>query len=275
MQKERLKTFFKIILIIALFACISYTNGTNRKVTLIEELFSNLISLPQKLIVDLKKNIEEDNTYFANIEDLKNENDELKSEIKEIKEKLLDYENLKAENDILREHLNIASLYPDYSVIIADIIMSTNNNWEYTYTINCGSKDGIKPNMAVISESGLVGYVESVSDNTSKVISILDAGNSVSARVTRTRDTVISKGSLALAKDRQMRIINIPLGVSLIEGDKIETSGLGGIYPKGLLIGKVKSFEQKSNPIENEAIVESFVDFERLETVAVISSILE
>ncbi len=275
MQKERLKTFLKIILIIALFACISYTNGTNRKVTLIEELFSNLISLPQKLIVDLKKNIEEDNTYFANIEDLKNENDELKSEIKEIKEKLLDYENLKAENNILREHLNISSLYPDYSVIIADIIMSTNNNWEYTYTINCGSKDGIKPNMAVISESGLVGYVESVSDNTSKVISILDAGNSVSARVTRTRDTVISKGSLALAKDRQMRIINIPLGVSLIEGDKIETSGLGGIYPKGLLIGKVKSFEQKSNPIENEAIVESFVDFERLETVAVISSILE
>ena len=67
-----------------------------------------------------------------------------------------------------------------------------------------------------------------------------------------------------------MKVTNIPIGVTLVEGDKIETSGQGGIYPKGIQIGKIKSFEHKNNPVENEAIVESLVEFDKLETVAVI-----
>lgn len=270
MQRERVKIFLKIIFIIAIFILINYTNGNSRKVTIFENVVTNLISLPQRFIVNAKNYTSENNEYFSNVERLQKENEELTQELKEINEKLLNYENLQAENELLKKHIKLANLYPDYSIIVADIITAATSNWEYTYTINRGSKDGIEPNMAVIAESGLVGYIESVTSNTAKVVSILDAGNAVSARVTRTRDTVISKGSLSLAEKRQMRITNIPIGVSLIEGDKIETSGLGGIYPKGILIGKVRSFEQKSNPVENEAIIESYVDFDKLETVAVI-----
>ena len=270
MQRERVKIFLKIIFIIAIFILINYTNGNSRKVTIFENVVANLISFPQRFIVNAKNYTLENNEYFSNVERLQKENEELTQELKEINEKLLNYENLQAENELLKKHIKLANLYPDYSIIVADIITASTSNWEYTYTINRGSKDGIEPNMAVIAESGLVGYIESVTSNTAKVVSILDAGNAVSARVTRTRDTVISKGSLSLAEKRQMRITNIPIGVSLIEGDKIETSGLGGIYPKGILIGKVRSFEQKSNPVENEAIIESYVDFDKLETVAVI-----
>lgn len=270
MQRERVKIFLKIIFIIAIFILINYTSGNSRKVTIFENVVTNLISLPQRFIVNAKNYTSENNEYFSNVERLQKENEELTQELKEINEKLLNYENLQAENELLKKHIKLANLYPDYSIIVADIITASTSNWEYTYTINRGSKDGIEPNMAVIAESGLVGYIESVTSNTAKVVSILDAGNAVSARVTRTRDTVISKGSLSLAEKRQMRITNIPIGVSLIEGDKIETSGLGGIYPKGILIGKVRSFEQKSNPVENEAIIESYVDFDKLETVAVI-----
>lgn len=270
MQKERVKIFLKIIFIIAIFILINYTNGNSRKVTIFENVVTNLISLPQRFIVNAKNYTSENNEYFSNVERLKKENEELTQELKEINEKLLGYESLQAENELLKKHIKLANLYPDYSIVVADIITAATSNWEYTYTINRGSKEGIEPNMAVIAESGLVGYIESVTSNTAKVVSILDAGNAVSARVTRTRDTVISKGSLSLAEKRQMRITNIPIGVSLIEGDKIETSGLGGIYPKGILIGKVRSFEQKSNPVENEAIIESYVDFDKLETVAVI-----
>ena len=270
MQRERVKIFLKIIFIIAIFILINYTSGDSRKVTIFENVVTNLISLPQRFIVNAKNYTSENNEYFSNVERLQKENEELTQELKEINEKLLNYENLQAENELLKKHIKLANLYPDYSIIVADIITASTSNWEYTYTINRGSKDGIEPNMAVIAESGLVGYIESVTSNTAKVVSILDAGNAVSARVTRTRDTVISKGSLSLAEKRQMRITNIPIGVSLIEGDKIETSGLGGIYPKGILIGKVRSFEQKSNPVENEAIIESYVDFDKLETVAVI-----
>ena len=273
MQKNRFKTILKIILIIAVFAGINLTNGTNRKVTIFEEILSDVITLPQRAIVHVKNYFKDDgNIFFSNIETLKVENDKLKKENEELKEKMIDYSNVLAENEILKKHAKITDLYPNYSVIVADIIMDSTTSWDSTYMINKGKKDGIEPNMAVIAEDGLVGYIESVTNNTAKIVSILDAGNSVSARVTRTRDTVISKGSISLAEKMQMRITNIPTGVTLVEGDKIETSGLGGIYPKGILIGKVKSFEQKNNPIENEAVLESFVDFNKIETVAVIKT---
>lgn len=271
MQKSKFKTVLKIILIIALFVCINYTNGVNREVTIVEKLVTNLFTLPQRVIVHVKNYIEEDNNlYFSNIETLKNENDKRKQEISDLKEKMADYEMLEAENKLLKQHIKLSELYPNYSVIVADIIMDSKSNWENTYIVNRGSKHGIEPNMAVIAENGLVGYIESVTDTTSKIVSILDVGNSISGRVTRTRDTIIVKGSSELAEKKQMKIINIPIGVSLVEGDKIETSGIGGIYPKGILVGKVKSFEQKNNPVENEAIVESIVDFDKLETVAII-----
>ena len=273
MQKNRFKTILKIILIVALFVCINYTNGENRKVTIFEDIISDLVTAPQRVIVHIKNYFKEDgNIFFDNIETLKTQNEELKEENEKLKNKMLDYEVLLAENEVLKKHVKLADLYPNYSVVVADIIMNSGTNWDFTYTINKGSRDGIAPNMAVIAEDGLVGYIESVTDKTSKVVSILDAGNSISARVTRTRDTVISKGSIKLSKDMQMRVTNIPTGVTLVEGDKIETSGLGGIYPKGILIGKIKSFEQKNNPIENEAIVESFVDFNKIETVAIINN---
>lgn len=276
MQKNRLKTIFKIILVIVLFACISYTNGEKRKVTVFEEIVTDLVTAPQRIIVHIKNYFKKDgNIFFSNIETLKTKNDELQKENEELKEKMLDYEVLLAENEVLKKHVKLTDLYPNYTVITADIIMDSGVSWNFTYTINKGSKDGIEPNMAVIAENGLVGYIETVTENTAKIITILDAGNSVSARVTRTRDAVIAKGSISLAENMQMRIINIPTGVTLIEGDKIETSGLGGIYPKGILIGKVKSYEQKNNPIENEAILESNVDFNKLETVAVIKNNVE
>lgn len=271
MQKNKYKVFLKMILIIALFVCINYTNGVNREVTIFEKVITNLFTLPQRVIVYVKNYVKDDNNlYFSNIETLKTENDKMKKELSDLKDKIADYEVLEAENNLLKQHIKLSDLYPNYSVIVADIIMDSKSNWENTYIINRGSKHGIEPNMAVIAENGLVGYIESVTETTSKIVSILDVGNSISGRVTRTRDTIIVRGSSELAEQKQMKIINIPIGVSLVEGDKIETSGIGGIYPKGILVGKVKSFEQKNNPVENEAIVESIVDFDKLETVAII-----
>ena len=126
--------------------------------------------------------------------------------------------------------------------------------------------------MTVITTDGLVGYIETVSQNTSKVVSILDAGNSVSARSTRTRDSVIAKGNISLKDSEKIKITSIPIGVEFIEGDKFETSGMGGVYPKGIAIGEIESFENKANPLENEAILRTYVDFNKLETVAVILS---
>ena len=156
MQKSRLRNFLKVIFIIALFVCISYTNGTNRKVTLIEEILSDLIVAPQKIFVYLKNYIEDDTGYFATVEDLKKENDLLNKQIEDMQNKIMESEIVKAENEVLRKHIKLAELYPDYSLIVADIIVASTNNWEYSYIINRGENQGIKPNMAVIADGGLV-----------------------------------------------------------------------------------------------------------------------
>ena len=201
---------------------------------------------------------------------IEKQNNYYESYIKDLKKMAIDYEQVTAENDVMRSHLKLADRYKDYNLVVADIISDSAPNWEATYIINKGSKDGIKPGMTVITNEGLVGYVETVTNKTSKIISILDAGNSVSSRVSRTRDEIVCKGSVSSTEEQNLKIMNIPMGTVLIEGDKIETSGVGGIYPKGLSVGKIVEIVNKKNPIENEAIVKTSVDFNKLETVGVI-----
>lgn len=270
MQGKWIKTIFSIIALIVLFTCISLTNSTPRKTLLLEGFVSDLVSLPQRLYITAKAYITSDDTYFADMEMLKKENEELKKQIEELEKMAIDYEQVTAENDVMRSHLKLADRYKDYNLVVADIISDSATNWEATYIINKGSKDGIKPGMTVITNEGLVGYIETVNNKTSKIISILDAGNSVSSRVSRTRDEIVCKGSVSSTEEQELKIMNIPMGTVLIEGDKIETSGVGGIYPKGLSVGKIVEIVNKKNPIENEAIVKTNVDFNKLETVGVI-----
>ncbi len=270
MQGKWIKTFFSIIALIILFTCISLTNSIPRKTLLLEGFMSDLVSLPQRLYATAKAYVMSNDTYFSDIETLKKENEELKKKIKELEKMAIDYEQVTAENDVMRSHLKLADRYKDYNLVVADIISDSATNWEATYIINKGSKDGIKPGMTVITNEGLVGYIETVTNKTSKIISILDAGNSVSSRVSRTRDEIVCKGSVSSTEEQELKIMNIPMGTVLIEGDKIETSGIGGIYPKGLAVGKIVEIVNKKNPIENEAIVKTNVDFNKLETVGVI-----
>ena len=270
MQGKWIKTVFSIIALIVLFTCISLTNSTPRKTLLLEGFISDVVSLPQRLYATAKAYVTSDDTYFSDMETLKKENEELKKQIEELEKMAIDYEQVTAENDVMRSHLKLADRYKDYNLVVADIISDSATNWEATYIINKGEKDGIKPGMTVITNEGLVGYIETVTKKTSKIISILDAGNSVSSRVSRTRDEIVCKGSVSSTEEQNLKIMNIPMGTVLIEGDKIETSGVGGIYPKGLAVGKIVEIVNKKNPIENEAIVKTNVDFNKLETVGVI-----
>ena len=270
MKNSFLKRFLISISIIIVFLCIGLTNGKNRNVSAVEGFLSGIVTIPQNGFKYLENWFSGNEIFFSDIELLRNENSELKKENEVLKNKMIDYEILASENKTLKEQARIRESYLDYEVVIADVISDSASNWDEVYVINKGSNDGIKPNMTVITTDGLVGYVETVSKNTSKIVSILDAGNSVSARSTRTRDSVIVKGNISLKDEGKVKITSIPIGVQFIEGDKFETSGMGGIYPKGIAIGEIESYENKTNPLENEAILRTFVDFNKLETVAII-----
>ena len=101
------------------------------------------------------------------------------------------------------------------------------------------------------------------------MVSVLDATSTFSARARDTREEVVVRGDIAYKSKNKVKVTDIPLDVTYKSGDVFETSGIGGIYPKGITVGKVEEYIVKPNPLENEAIVQLSVDFERIETVAV------
>ena len=131
-----------------------------------------------------------------------------------------------------------------------------------------GEKDGIKPNMTVISEKGLVGYVISTTNSTAKVQTIIDTASTVSTTLSSSKDNLICKGTLE--ETGVLRASYIPTTAILVPGDKIETSGMGGIYPKGILVGTVKKVMATKNIVDRYAIIEPAVDFNKVDTVLVI-----
>lgn len=268
--KNILKKIGKIILIIIIIVTIGLTNGKYRSRLWIENFVGIFTTLPQRLITYLRYVTSDDANESYETDILRKENEDLKAKIKDMKDKVIDYDLVLQENDSYKELDKTKDAYKEYEVVLADIIFKTQNNWDDIYIINKGSKHSIKPNMTVITTEGLVGFVLEVGDDTSKVVSILDASSSFSAVASNTREQVIAKGDLNLKTENKLKIVDIPLHVSYKSGDEFETSGIGGKYQKGISIGKVSSFVNKNNPLENEAIIHASVDFDRLERVAVI-----
>ena len=123
--------------------------------------------------------------------------------------------------------------------------------------------------MPFISETGLVGHVISVTDNTAKVQTIIDTGSTVSAKISTAQDSILVKGTLS--NSQLIKASSIPAEATILQGDEVVTSGLGGIYPKGILIGTIKEVVNTKNELDRYANIETATNFSTLETVLVIT----
>ena len=208
--------------------------------------------------------------FFEDVNNLRDENIRLQGENRELREELSRAEIIRAENEILREFNNMTEMFQEYETVPAYIIDKNVTNLSDVFVINAGRNQGVYANMPVISGEGLVGFIASSTDNTAKVAPIIDPSTAVSARITASRETVMTRG--LLGNNREVRLSFIPVDVNLLIGDAIETSGLGGIYPKGIRIGTITEIRETRNIIDRYAVVETAVDFSRLETVLVITN---
>ncbi|MDO5556620.1 MAG: rod shape-determining protein MreC [Clostridia bacterium] len=222
----------------------------------------------QNGLVYLKNKVVGNSSFFEDIDKLKRENESLKDQKSEIEKSLREIEIIKAENATLKEYLNIKEKYSEYEIVPAYIINKDISNYTNVVVINVGKDSGIDVNMTVIADEGLVGHVISVTDNTAKVQTITDTASVVTSTVSTTKDSIIVRGTLEA--DSQLKATYIPTDASIVEGDRVETSGIGGVYPKGIYIGKIKQVINTNNIIDRYALVETAVNFRKLETVAVI-----
>lgn len=259
-----------IITIIILIILVIVSNIKLEKWSHISNAFNNIIMPVQNGFAYLKNKISGNDTFFSDITKLQLENENLKKENKDLQTKVRELEIVKAENQSLKEYVNLKDKYSEYTTMPAQVIQRDLSNYSKVLVINAGKKDGIDVNMAVISEKGLVGHVISVTDTTCKVQTIIDTSSSVSSLITRARDGVIVRGTLD--SESILKASYIPTDAIISEGDNVETSGIGGIYPKGIHIGTVKEIINTKNITDRYANIEVAVDFSKLETVLIITN---
>ncbi len=258
-----------IITIIVLIILVLLTNIKTGSITGVESTFSKIVMPIQNGLTYLKNKLAGNNAFFEDINNIKAENEALREKNAELEEQLRELEIIKAENATLREYNNMSEKYAEYTTVPAYIINKDISNLSETMVINVGSNDGIKENMPVITTEGLVGYIISTTDKTSKIQPLIDPATSVSASLSTSRDGVIVKG--ILGSDNTLKLMYIPTDADIVLEDTIETSGIGGIYPKGILIGKISQIIESKNITDRYAIIETAVDFSKLETVLVIT----
>ncbi len=256
-----------IITVIILIILVFISNLRIEKVSYVENAFSKIVMPIQNCLTYLKNKINGNDEFFSNINNLKEENEELKKKNSILEQNLRELEIIRTENSTLKEYLKLTEQYKEYTTIPAYIINKDISNYTDVFVINVGSKDGIEKNMTVISEKGLVGHVISVTDNTAKVQTIIDTASTVSSVISTTRDSIICRGTLS---GNELKAIYIPTDANLTIGDEIETSGMGGIYPKGIHIGTIKDIVNTKNITDRYMMVETAVDFKKIETVLVI-----
>lgn len=209
-------------------------------------------------------------SYGADREKYATENSLLRQQLVSAQKQASDYDDIARENAELRAMLELKKASLDMSMVAADVVARDANNWSSTLRISKGLSSGIKKNDTVITEAGLVGYVSNVGRNWADVTTIIDTSSSVSAVISRIDEYCMLQGDASLFDDNlcAMKYASGDSAVSV--GDIIATSGDGGIFPEGIQIGKINSITVNTNGISQDAVVEPFVDFEKLHSVLVI-----
>ena len=248
-----------IITIIILIMLVIFSNVNSEKITSIENVASTIVMPIENGLTYLKNKINNNDKFFQNVNELKTENESLKQKNSELEQQLREYEIMKNENDQLKQQLNLAEKYGEYKTVPGTIISR-----------DISSDNGIKEKMTVLADEGLVGYVISTTNKTAKIQTIVDSASATSCIASTTRDTMICKGTIE--NKSVLSASNIDTNARIIQGDSVETSGLGGIYLKGIHVGKIKKVNEGSNKTDSYATIETAVDFEKLENVLVITN---
>ena len=257
-----------IITILILIIIVIFSNGDNNT-SFLENAISNIVMPVQNGLTYLKNKLSGNSTFFADINNLKEENKKLEEENSKLEQSLRELETIKAENNTLKEYLNLTEKYGEYKTVPGYVINKDISNYSKMIVINIGKKEGIEENMTVIADEGLVGHVISVTDNTAKVQLIIDTASSVSCSMS-TQDSIVCKGTLD--DNSTLKAMYLPTELNIIQGDNIVTSGLGGIYPKGIHVGTIRKVENTKNITDRYALVDTAVDFNKLNTVLVITN---
>ena len=199
------------------------------------------------------------------------QNKMLRNEVEQLRVQNLEASEALAENERLRTLLGYRQMMTQFDMVGARVIGRDSATWSSVIIIDRGQKDGVNTDMTVVTEKGLVGHILEAGWNTSKVQLILDPRSSVGTIVQRAESRVAGIVQGDLDNPTMPQMVNIPKNADVVEGDVIVTSGFGGTYPKGIVVGLVSSLQNDSGGLLKIGLLEPAVDFQKLEDVMVIT----
>lgn len=193
---------------------------------------------------------------------LKQENERLVEKVRGLERELAGLEETKQENSRLRKLLSFQQV-SSWKTISAQVIARDISQWTHYAMINKGSRDGIGQDMAVVTGEGLVGKVVGVTPHSARIILLIDAKSRVSALIQDTRDVGLIEGTGGAF----LKLTYLDVSTQIQVGQKIISSGFGGVYPKGIPIGEIVQIGEESGDPNVHAIVKPFAALSKLEEV--------
>lgn len=213
--------------------------------------------------------------FFANLFDFSTKN-ELQTEIDNLNKELAEVKtqgqisgDIAEENEELRELLDLKNSYTSgWATIAAEVTGREADNWYEKLTINKGSKDGISENMAVVDQNGLLGKIVNVTENTSEVLLIIDSAGSLGGMLQKSSIQGVLQG-IGGGKGL-INMTKLPYNADIQLNDVVITSGVGGVFPAGLLVGTVVKVNTSADGLSKEAIIQPYADFNDIQFVLVV-----
>lgn len=267
------KLWLVIIILIVGITVIKYTVKDVPVISQAEKISKDAIAPLEGGVMKVSRAIDDFIGGITSFSEMKNQNKELKKKVTQLEGQVNKLKGFEYKNIDFRRMLEFKEATANnFELVTASVIGRDPNNWLKRITIDRGSKDGIQKDMPVVTEEGLVGKILSVSNHNSEVILMLDStGAGVGGKVQITGTLGVVEG---VDDDfNNVRMVHLPRDGDIRENQVIVTSGLGGIYPQNIPIGRVVKIQPEPNGILKYAMVKPYVDFDKLDDVFVIKKV--
>lgn len=204
-------------------------------------------------------------------EELQAENEALRQRVAELERDAIAGQDAQRENERMKDLLGLAEERPELQYRDAAVVRRSSTNWTSDLTIDRGTLGGVEVNDCVIDQYGhLIGVVTEANPNSSRVTTILDPDLELGGRIARTDEDAILEGDFTLMLEGLLRLAFVSEDAKLVTGDQVTTSGLGGVYPPGLVVGSVRTLYVEEDGISRYAQVEPAADINGTQYVYVI-----
>lgn len=260
-----------IVAVVAVFLLANSAARGKQQFVFMERITTTLLAPVEDLASKAGYGFRQATSFTGQMITVYRDNQALKAENEQLRQTNLNVSEISAENVRLRAMLDYKKGAPQFDFVVAAVVARDPGTWTSTIIINRGLEHGISKDMPVVTPQGLVGNVVQAYNSTAKVQIILDPRSAVGALVQRSESRVAAIVEGNGANPLAPRMVNLSRDADIINGDKIITSGFGGIYPKGIVIGEAVDVVNEEGGLLKYAILKPAVDFGKLEEVMIIN----